>query len=192
MSLLISKINFPSSNTAAGRDEVTKLLIKWGKVTNGKDAPFVYAPKDDGSYWRYLVEVTVADQLSATILSGVAQLLITPARIAGLLVKGDLTKVISKQQKQKVKLDQNSGQMACFSASCDELGLVGAPTNRRGKPRLLQIGNDIDRDDGFAIKVTYATSFLNNNGATGPIDMERVLSRLEEIGLTISRGASVY
>ena len=133
MSLLMSQINFPSSNTGAGRDEVTKLLIKWGKVTNGKDAPFVYPPNDEGKYWRYLAEATVADQLSTTILYGIAQLLITPVRVAGLLVKGDLTKVISKQQKQKVKLDQGSGKMACFSTSLDEIGLVGAPTNRRGK-----------------------------------------------------------
>jgi len=176
----------------AGIDSVTKLQITRGTVANGKPAPFIHPPKDDGTYRRYLVEVTVADQVSTTMLYGIAQLIITRSRIAGLLVKGDLTKVFSKQSKQKVKLDQNSGRMACFSANCDELGLVGAPTNRRGKTRVIQLGTDMNKDDGFAIKITYATRFLNNNGATGPITMDQIVSRLEEIGLTISRGASIY
>ena len=188
MPLLISQVNFPSSRTG-GTDDVTKLRITRGEVPNRKPAPFIYPPKDGGNFWRFLVEVTVADQLSATILQGVGQLIIGQSRIAGLLVKGDLTKVISKQ---KVKLDQDSGQMACFSVSCDELGLVGAPTNRRGKTRLIQLGTDMEKDDGFAIKITYAMGFLNNNGATGPVTMERIISSLEEIGLTVSRGASIY
>ena len=82
--------------------------------------------------------------------------------------------------------------MACFSVSCDELGLVGVPTNWRGKPSAIHLGTDINRDDGFAIKVRGAVGFLNNEGKTGPVDMGRIVSRLEEIGLTISLGASLY
>ena len=191
MPLLMSQINFPSSMTA-GRDSVTNLQITRGALANGKSAPFIHPLKDDGTYSRYLVEVTVADQLSTTILYGVGQLIIARSRIAGLLIKGDLTKVASATSKQKVKLDQDSGKMACFSASCDELGLVGVPTNRRGKPRVIQLGTDMNKDDGFAIKIMYSMGFLNNKGVTGPASMEQIVSKLEEIGLTVSRGASIY
>ena len=83
-------------------------------------------------------------------------------------------------------------RMACFSASHDELGLVGVPTTKRGKPRMIQLGADMDKDDGFGIKITYSLGFLNNDGATGPVNIERIVAKLENIGLTVSRGASVY
>jgi hypothetical protein len=144
---------------------------------------------DDGAYWRYLVELLAADQGSALMMEGVAQLVIARTRIAGLVVNGELTNVKSKE---KMKLNQDTGRMACFSVGCDELGLVGVPTNWRGKPNAIHLGTDIERDDGFALKVRGAVGFLNNEGKTGPINMERIVSRLEEIGLTLSRGASVY
>ena len=188
MPLQISQINFPS-NIAAGRDEVTKLQVTRGKTPDGKPAPFLRMFKDDGAYWRYLVEIFVADMSSSVILQGGAQLVIAQTRIAGLMIKGELTKVISKQ---KVKLDQDTGRMACFSVGCDELGLVGVPTNWRGKPNAIHLGTDIERDDGFAIKITMAVGFLNTDGTAGPATIEKIVSKLEEIGLTVSRGVSLY
>ena len=188
MSLLISQINFPATMTA-GRDAVTNLRVTRGEIAKGKFVPFLRMSADDGDYWRYLVELLVGDQSSTLLTEGVAQLVIARTRIAGLMVKGELTKVKSQQ---KVKLDQDTGQMACFSVGCDELGLVGVPTNWRGKPSAIHLGTDIERDDGFVIKVRGAVGFLNNDGKTGPVTMERIVSRLEEIGLTVSRGVSLY
>ena len=188
MPLLISQIYFPSDVTA-GRDKVTNLEITRGKISKGKPVPFLKMSKDDGAYWRYLVEVFVGDQASTLLMEGVAQLAIARTRIAGLMVMGELKKVSSKQT---VKLNQDTGQMACFSVGCDELGLVGVPTNWRGKPSAIHLGTDIERDDGFAIKVRSAEGFLNSDGTTGPVTIERIVSKLEEIGLTVSRGASLY
>ena len=82
--------------------------------------------------------------------------------------------------------------MASFSVGCDELGLVGAPTNWRGKSSAIHLGTDLKRDDGFAIKITMAMGYLNTDGNAGPATVERIVSRIEEIGLTVSRGASLY
>ncbi len=188
MSLLISQITFPTT-VAAGRDAVTNLRIARVNIAKNRTAPIVRMADGDGAYWRYLVEVLVADQSSALLAEGAAQLVVSPSRIAGLVVKGQLTRA---KTKQKVKLDQDAGQMACFSIGCGELGVAGVPTNRRGKPSAIHLGTDISRGDGFAIKIRDAIGFLNNDGKTGPVDMERIVSRLDEIGLTISRGASLY
>lgn len=188
MSLLISQITFPSTVTA-GRDAVTNLQIARVNIARNKAVPILRMTESDGSYWRYLVELLVADQNSALLAEGAAQLVVAPSRIAGLVVKGQLTRA---KTKQKIKLDQDTGQMACFSIGCGELGLAGVPTNRRGKPTAIHLGTDISRGDGFAIKIRDAIGFLNNDGKTGPVDMERIVSRLDEIGLTISRGASLY
>lgn len=188
MSLLISQINFPA-NITAGTDRVAKLQIARVKTSNGKIAPLLKMLPEDGSYWRYLVELTAGDQSSALLLQGGAQLVIARTRIAGLMIRGELTKSASRQ---KIKLDQDTGQMACFSVDCDELGLVGVPTNWRGKPSAIHLGTDLKRDDGFAIKITMAIGYLNNDGKAGPATVERIVSRIEEIGLTVSRGASLY
>lgn len=188
MSLLISKINFPA-NLTAGNDRVTKLHLARVKTSNGKVAPLLKMLPEDGSYWRYLVELTAADKSSALLLQGGAQLIIARTRIAGLMINGELTKATSGQ---KIKLHQDTGQMACFSVGCDELGLVGVPTNWRGKPSAIHLGTDIKRDDGFAIKITMAVGFINNDGKAGPATVELIASRIEAIGLTVSRGASLY
>jgi len=188
MPLLISEINVPPSITGV-RDEATKLQITRGRVAQGKPAPFLGLLNEDGTYWRYLVELFVGDQSSIVLMEGAAQLAIGRTRIAGLIVMGSLTRVESHQE---TKLNQDTGRMACFSIDRDELGLVGVPTNWRGKPKEIHLGTDVERDDGFAIKVRSAIGFLNNKGETGPVTFERIVSRLEEIGLTISQGVSLY
>jgi hypothetical protein len=188
MSLLISPINFPA-NVATGNSGATKLLLARGKTSNGKVKPLLKMLPEDGPYWRYLVELTAGDQSSALLLQGGAQLVIARTRIAGLMIRGELTKAATKD---KIKLDQDTGQMACFSVGCDELGLVGVPTNWRGKPSAIHLGTDLKQDDGFAIKITMAVGYLNNDGKAGPATVERIASRIEEVGLTVSRGASLY
>jgi len=188
MSLLISRTNFPA-NITAGTDRVTKLHLARAKTSNGKVVPVLKMLPEDGTYWRYLVELTVGDRSSALLLQGGAQLLIARTRIAGLMIRGELTNATSKQ---KIKLDQDTGQMATFSVGCDELGLVGVPINWRGKPSAIHLGTDLKREDGFAIKITMAVGYLNNDGKAGPATVERIASRIEEIGLTVSRGAGLY
>lgn len=188
MPLLISTVNMPPTMPAF-RDPRTKLQIARGKTSNGKPVPFLRLYKEDGPFNRYLVELTVADRSSNIIMQGGAQLVIAEKRIAGLMIMAELTNVISQQ---KFKLDQDTGRMACFSVECNDLGLVGVPTNWRGKLKTIQLGTDIDKEKGFAIKVTSAMGFLNADGKTGPATMEQIVSKLEECALTISRGISVY
>ena len=188
MPLLISTVNVPPTMPVL-RDGKTKLQITRGRTSNGKPVPFLQLYKEDGPYSRYLVELTVADRSSNIIMQGGAQLAIAEKRIAGLMIMAELTNAISKQ---KVKLNQDTGHMACFSVECSDLGLVGVPTSWRGKPNAIQLGTDIDREGGFAIKVTSAMGFLNKDGKTGPATMEQIASKLEESTLTVSRGVSIY
>lgn len=188
MPLLISTVNVPPA-IPAFQDQKTRLQIIRGRTSNGKPVPFLRLYKEDGPYSRYLVELTVADRTSNVVMQGGAQLAIAEKRIAGLMIMAELTNAISKQ---RVKLNQDTGQMACFSVECNDLGLVGVPTNWRGKPNAIQLGTDIAKEGGFAIKVTSAMGFLNADGKTGPTTIEQIAAKLEESTLTLSRGVSIY
>jgi hypothetical protein len=188
MPLLISVIDVPPTSPKA-RNTKTRVQVQWGKTAKGKAVPFLLLYPEDGPYRRYLTQLTVADKSSNLILQGAAQLVIAEKRIAGLMVNAELTNAATRQ---KMKLVQDTGRMACFSVDCESLGLVGVPSNRRGKPRAIHLGTDIDKADGFAIKVTDVLGFLNADGSAGLTTMERIASVLEECGLTVSRGVSIY
>lgn len=188
MPLLISVVNVPPT-TPKIQDPKTKVQVERGRTANGKPVPYLHLYRDDGPYSRYLTELTVADRSSNLILQGGAQLVIAEKRLAGLMIMGELTNAAAKQ---KMKLSQDTGRMACFSVECKSLGLVGIPTNRRGKPTSIQLGTDINKADGFAIKVTGAMGYLNADGKTGPTTLERIVTALEECDLAVSRGVSIY
>jgi hypothetical protein len=188
MPLRITTINMPPGAPAV-QDKATMLQVTPGRTANAKPMPLLRMFKDDGSYHRFLVELVVADTSSGMILRGGAQLVIAEKRIGGLMVNGELTNAATKQKR---KLSQDTGQMACFSVNCDELGLVAVPTNRRGKPTAIHLGTDINKGGGFAVKVTAAFGFLNSDGAAGRATIEQVAAALEKSALTVSRGVSIY
>lgn len=188
MPLLISVIDVPSTSPRV-RNSKTGVQIAWAKTAKGKPVPLLMLFQEDGPYHRYLTQLTVADKSSNLVLQGAAQLVIAQKRIAGLMVNAELTHAVTRK---KMKLIQDTGRMACFSVDCASMGLVGVPTNRRGKPTAIHLGTDIARADGFAIKVTDVMGFLNADGTAGLTTMDRVASVLEESALTVSRGVSIY
>jgi hypothetical protein len=190
MPMLISQINV-APDAASFRDDVTKLQIVRQKMPKGNVVPFLKMFKEDGPHSRYLVELVAVQRSSDVILKGGAQFVIAAERIAGLMISGEFKNVIAKRS---IKLNQDAGQMACFSINCDELGLVAVPTNRRDKATAIHFGSEIQDKEGFAfaLRISMAVGFLNSDGASGRATIEQIVSRLAATELVISRGTSLY
>jgi hypothetical protein len=187
MSMLISQVNI-APGADSFEDDVTQLQIVRQKMVKGSVVPLLYMLEEDGSYSRYLVELTATLSSGETVKGG-AQLVVAAGRIGGLVIRGEFWKPASKRS---IKLNQNTGQMLCFSINCGELGPVAIPANRRDKGTGIHFGSKIQGEGHFRLKIYMAEGFLNSDGTSGRTTIDQIAAGLAVTGLAISRGTSLY
>jgi hypothetical protein len=187
MSMLISQVNV-APDAGSFQDDVTHLQIVRQKMVRGSVVPLLYMLEEDGPYSRYLVELN-ATPSPGMILKGGAQLVVAAGRIAGLIIRGEFWRTAASRS---IKLNQNTGQMICFSINCDELGPVAIPTKRRDKATAIHFGSKIKGEEYFRLKIYMAEGFLNSDGTSGRTTIDEIAAELAVTGLAISRGTSLY
>jgi hypothetical protein len=186
MSMLISQVSI-APDADSFEDDVTQLQIVRQKMVKGSVVPLLYMLEEDGPYSRYLVELTSTLSSGVTVKGG-AQLVVAAGRIGGLVIRGEFWKPASKRS---IKLNQNTGQMLCFSINCGELGPVAIPTNRRDKATGIHFGSKIQGEEHFRLKIYMAEGFLNSDGTSGRTTIDQIAAGLAVTGLAISRGTSL-
>ena len=144
--------------------------------------------EEDGPYSRYLVELNTTPSPGMTLKGG-AQLVVAAGRIGGLIIRGEFWKTATSRS---IKLNQDTGQMVCFSINCDELGPIAVPTKRRDKATAIHFGSKIKGEEYLRLRIYMAEGFLNSDGTSGRTTLDEIASGLAVTGLAISRGTRLY